>query len=255
MAHSDAASMTGGIMPKLYAVRWPIGILVVVLLIAGISFAPAGLRPSWLTSRLAWAIGLGEPDEFAGERGALLFFKAALGRIDDELRHRGDGATPSLRGERDAVLQRMREVAIRVPADRLPADVAGLLQTATAAAEPVVRPVGPAIPAPQVRALQTGLGARQAAIDFSSLVFDPPPPLPVYIARPARRAEHARDADAAGDKTADKPAKERPAKDKERASAEPAASEQPAKDRPLKDRPAAERTTVADHAERRQPAR
>lgn len=235
-------------MPKLNAVRWPAGIFVVLLLIAGISFAPAALRSP---SRGAGSAGSTDPGDYAGERQELLFFKAALGRIDDELHRRGAAATPSLRGEREAVLRRMREVASRLPPERLPPDVTPLFQPAPVAVG-AKRSKQPA-PKIDVRDLQTGLGTPQAGVDFSSIALDPPPPLPVYIERPVRRAAHARDAEPAGDKTA----RERPAKGKERAAAEKPAKKRPAAERAVAERPpvTVERTAVADHAERPQPAR
>ena len=264
-------------MPKLFAVRWPIGIFVAVLLIAGtIAFATTlSGRPANDTAA---------SDDYAGERQQLLFFKAAVGRIDEELRHRGAAATPSLRGEREAVLRRMREVASRVPAERLPPEVAVLLPPATpaAAAEAPTRPrerLGSKVevrePAPkvEVRELQTGLGNCQVDIEFS-LAVDRPLTLPVYVERPPRRAEPVRDGEPS-EKTAERAARERPAKDpvkdpvkdKERAAAEKPAKEQPpaeriAKERAPAERPVAERppvtverTAVVDQPERRQPAR
>jgi hypothetical protein len=232
--------MTGGIMPKLFAMRWPIAISVLLLLLAGtIGFATTlSSRP---TSNTAVR------DDYVGERQQLLFFKAALGRIDDELRHRGGAATPSLRGEREAVLRRMREVASRVPAERLPPEVAALLlpAPAPAAVEATARPRERSLPVVEVRELQTGLGAKPADIDFSSLALDRPPPLPVFLERPAR---------------------ERPARERERAAAEKPAREQPSADRAAKERAPAqratarppvtvERTAIAVQSEARQPAR
>jgi hypothetical protein len=259
-ARPDAASMTGGIMPKLFAVRWPLAIVAGVLLLAGtIGFATA------LSSRPANdAAGR---DDYAGERRQLLFFKAAVGRIDDELRHGGTAATASLRSEREAVLRRMREVASRVPADRMPPDIAAMLPPAPAAAasDTSARPT-PLPPAKAVvREFQTGLGMRPAETDFSSIALDRPPPLPVYVERPARRAEHARDGEN-GEKTAERPARERSAKEKEKPAAQKPAKEPQSADRVVKERapadrpPAArppvtvERTAIAVQSEGRQPA-
>jgi hypothetical protein len=254
--------MTGGIMPKLlFAVRWPVGVFVAVSLIAGtIGFATTlSGRPANDTA---------PSEEYAGERQQLLFFKAAVRRIDEELRHRGASATPSLRGERDAVLRRMREVAGRLPPERIPPDVAALLPPPPVAAETTARPRQLPAAKVELRELRTGLGARNAEIDFSSLTLDHPPPLPVYVERPPRRAGHARDTEAS-EKHADRPARERPvkdAKDKERAaekstkeppSADRAAKERQASERTFADRPppTVERTAVADQSERRPPAR
>ena len=256
--------MTGGIMPKLFAVRWPIGVFVAVSLIAGtIGFATT------LSGRPANDTASG--DSYAAERQQLLFYKAAVGRIDEELRHRGAAATPSLRGEREAVLWRMREVASRVPAERLPPDVAALLPPAPAEALPRSRqPLAAPAAKAEIRELQTGLGGRAAEPDFSSLALDRPPPLPIYVERPARRAEHARDGEGS-EKNAERPARERPAKeavkDKERVSAEKSAKESPPAERVAKDRAASERavvdrapgrverTAVADQPERQPSAR
>jgi hypothetical protein len=254
--------MTGGIMPKLFAVRWSIALSVMLLLAAGtIGFATS------LSGRPANDSAPG--DDYAGERQQLLFYKAALGRIDDELRHRGAGATPSLRGERESVLHRMREVASRVPPERLPAEIPALLQPVSAATVAGGSPPKSAQPAPRIemRELQTGLGIRQADIDFSSLAIDPLPPLPVYIERPTHRVARAHDGDSAGEKAAEHPARERPAKDKDHPTAEKPAKERLPADRASKERPPAdravaarppvtvERTAVADSAERSQPAR
>jgi len=101
--------MTGGIMPKLFAVRWLIGVFVAVSLVAAtIGFATTLSGPP--------AKQTASRDDYAAERAQLLFFKAAVGRIDQELAHRGADATPSLRIEREAVLRRMREVADRAVA-------------------------------------------------------------------------------------------------------------------------------------------
>src|SRR6476646_3505162 len=81
--------MTGGIMPKVSAVRWAIALSVMLLLAAGtIGFATS------LSGRPA-------NDSAPGEDYA---------------------------GEREAVLHRMREVASRVPPERLPAGIPALLQ-------------------------------------------------------------------------------------------------------------------------------
>jgi hypothetical protein len=260
--------MTGGIMPKLFAMRWimpklfamrwPIGICAALLLLSGaIGFATTLTSRGTDDSRLN--------DDFAGERQQLLFFKAALGRIDEELRDRRSTATPSLRSEREAVLRRMQEVASRMPPERLPADIAVLLRPvpAAAAAAAPAPPSQRAAPPIEVRRWQTGLGTRYVEIDLSDLVLDAPSPLPVYIERPQRRAEQHRDGEP-GEKTAERPARRRPAKDKERSAAEKPAKEQSAPEHVAKprtpERPAdrppvtVQRTAIAAPPEARQPA-
>src|SRR5690242_12454072 len=113
MALRDAR-MTGGIVLKLLAARRPIGVWLVVLPVIALCIGLAGLRPAWITNRVGAMFPFLEADEFAAERDQLLFFRAALGRIDAELYGRSN-TSPSLRAERQAVLLRMREVANRMP--------------------------------------------------------------------------------------------------------------------------------------------
>jgi hypothetical protein len=240
-----------GIMPKMFAARWPIAAFAAVSLIAAtIGFATT------LSSRPA-----NDPttrDNYAGERQQLLFFKAAVGRIDEELRLRGAAATSSLRSEREAVLQRMREVASRVPPERLPPDLAAMLPPGPP--ESTSRPPDRSVAKVAVRDFQTGLGIKSADIDFDSLALDRPPPLPVYVERAPRRAEHPRESDGS-EKHAERPARERPAKDPAKEKERTAAEKRPAKEQPPAERAAAtrppvtvERTAVVDQL-RQQPVR
>ena len=154
----------------------------------------------------------------------------------------------------------MREVAGRMPPERLPPDIAALLPP-VAAVEAAPRPVQRPAPMVEVRAWRTGLGTKQAEIDFSNLALDPLPPLPLYARAAPRRAEHARD-DETGEKHAERPARERPAKEKtekptkETPPTERVVRERPSAERAVADRPpvTVERTAVADQPQQ-QPVR
>jgi hypothetical protein len=229
MAFRDAR-MTGGIVLKLLAARRPNGIWLVVLPVVALCIGVAGLRPAWVTSRLGAMFPFFEADEFAAERDQLLFFKAALGRIDAELYGRSN-ASQSLRTERQAVLLRMREVANRMPVERIPPEFRALLQPEAAPAR-VGSAAAPQLPSP-IR-LQVGLTPRPARLDLSSLEVDPLPPLPLIIER--RRAEHGHapskaDRPAADRASADRPKVEHPDRG-ERGSAEAVAADRPKADRP-----------------------
>ena len=169
-------------MPKLLAMRWPVGLGLSLLLIAAIGAALPAVGASWMTGRLAAAFGLVQRDEFTGERDELLFFGAALGRIEAELRRKGTPAPLSLRREHEAVLQRIRDVAIRVPRDRLPLDIARLVVT-SAGSGPVAAAIGRAAPTNRPRVLLTGLGPLRPANDLPGLALDALVPLPVFVER------------------------------------------------------------------------
>src|SRR5713101_7551940 len=180
--------MTGSIMQRIFAARWPIGIFAALLLVAwGVS---TGLRGRSVLGAISVFFDGGDYD---AERRELRFWLAALGRIDTELQQQLNGpAAASLRTERGAVLARLREVAGRVPSDNLPAEIRSLLEPpATPVPEPAVaaRPVEPVAVARAVGELRVGLGPRAPIVDLSSLIFAAPPP--VFIERRrAPRAEH-----------------------------------------------------------------
>src|SRR5712691_6861631 len=174
--------MTGSIMQRIFAARWPIGIFVALLLVAwGVS---AGLRGRGVLGAIS---AFFEGGDFAAEQRELQFWLAALGRIDTELQQQLNGpAAASLRTERGTVLARLREVAGRVPSDHLPADIRSLLEPpATPAPEPALaaRPVEPAAVARTVGELRVGLGPRAPVADPGSLTFVAPPPLAVATKR------------------------------------------------------------------------
>src|SRR5260370_13207990 len=144
--------MTGSIMQRILAARWPIGIFVALLLVAwGVS---TGLRGRSVLGAISAFFDGGD---FDAERRELGFWLAALGRIDTELQQQLNGpAAASLRIEREPVLTRLREVASRVPSDNLPAEIRSLLEPPpTPAPEPAVaaRPLAPAAPVPPVPSL------------------------------------------------------------------------------------------------------
>ena len=172
--------MTGGIMPKLAAARWPIGIFVVLLFFTW--GATHALREKSVAGA-AWSLLDG--GDFDGERRELQFWLAALGRIETEMRHSLNGsASVSLRTEQSAVLARLREVASRVPPASLPADIRSVIEPEPAAASAAaivalaVEQPAPTLPAGELRA---GLGRPAAMADLNSLVFVAPPAPPVFI--------------------------------------------------------------------------
>ena len=225
--------MTGSIMQRIFAARWPIGIFVALLLVAwGVS---TGLRGRSVLGAIS---AFFEGGDFDAEQRELQFWLAALGRIDTELQQQLNGpAAASLRVERGAVLTRLREVAGRVPSDNLPAEIRSLLEPpATPAPEPALaaRPVEPAAVARTVGELRVGLGPRAPVADPGSLTFVAPPPLAVATKRAhPPRAENAAPSGAAN-------------RDEKRPPAAAAA------DRDVK-RPAS--AAAADREEKRPPAR
>lgn len=206
------------------AARWPLGIFFGGLLIAlaGSLAWPGKTTPAAIVAPLV------ERGEYEGEAQELRFWLAALQRMDAEQRQQLNGSTiPSLRREQATVLQRMRDAASRMPADRVPPEVRPLIEPAAPPpGEPVVaaRPATPAPPIPQAE-LRVGLRSGAPAEDFSTLAVEATTLLPVFERRhPARRAA-ASDAATGGDeKRATKDREEkRAAKDRD--------DKRPAKDR------------------------
>jgi hypothetical protein len=183
--------MTGGIMPKLFAMRWPIGIGVGLLLIAGVLLSWGSSRPSRSTSTLAAVSRFFTGDEYEGELGELQLLQSALHRINAELRQPATGlGLPSLRAEREAVVQRVRAVAKRMPADSLPPDIRRLIEPEAAPAiapGPAARPIEEAAPVRATSELQIGLRPPSPVADFSSLALAARPPWPVFLPRPHPR--------------------------------------------------------------------
>ncbi len=184
-------------MPKLFAARWPIGIAVAVLLVLAVSISWGSSHPSRITSPLSaissFFTGSFTGDEYGGERRELQSLQAALHRIEAELQQQANGlALASLRTEQAAVMQRMREVASRVPADSLPPDIGPLIEPETAptlAAGLAARRIEEAAPVREAGELHVGLRPPSPGADFSSLALGAASRLPLFIGRPqARRA-------------------------------------------------------------------
>ena len=180
--------MIGGITPKLSAMRWPIGIGVVLLLIAGVSVFWIGSHPSRGTGPFVAISSFFAGEEYEGEVRELQFLQTALQRIKAELLQQAIGlGTPSLRAEHDAVMQRVREVASRVPADSLPPDIRRLIEPEAApavAAGPAARPIEEAAPVRAASELQIGLRPPSPVADFSGLALAARPPWPIFLQRP-----------------------------------------------------------------------
>ena len=178
-------------MPKLSAMRWPIGIIVTLMLIAGVSLSWGSSHPSRITSPLAAISWWFTVDEHGGEIRELQFLEAALHRLEGELRQRASGlGLPSLRTEHEAVMQRVREVASRVPADSLPPDIRRLIEPEAAPAIApgrAARPIEEAAPVRATGVLQIGLRAPSPVADFSSLALAARPPWPVFLPHPHPR--------------------------------------------------------------------
>jgi hypothetical protein len=200
--------MTGGIMPKLSAMRWPIGIVAALLLIAGVSLSWDGSHASRLSSPLSAIAAFFGGDEYGGERRELELLQAALQRIEADLHQQANGrALASLRTEQEAVLYRVHEVARRVPADRIPPDIRRLIEpksvlaiapgtapgiAAGIAPGSAARPIEEAAPSRPAGELRVGLRAPSAAVDFSGLALDQRPPWPLFTGRkPAAHASPA----------------------------------------------------------------
>jgi hypothetical protein len=193
--------MTGGIIPRLSAMRWPIGIIVGLLLIAGVSLSWDSLHGSRVTSPLSAISSFFTADEYDGELRELRFLQAALRRIEADVQQQPNGlALSSLRTQQESVMQRVREVAIRVPADSLPPDIIPLIASeaaATLAPGLAVPRIEEAAPVRTAGELRVGLRPPAPVADFSSLALDAPS-WPLFIGRPQpRRAAPAPSATAA----------------------------------------------------------
>jgi hypothetical protein len=200
--------MSGGIMPKFFALRWPIGVVGALLLIAGAAFFWGGSQNLRVTSPLAAISAFFAGGEDGGERRELRFLQAALQRIEAELQQQANGlATASLRIEREAVTQRVREVASLLPADSLPPEIRLLIEpevTLTPVPAPAPRPAAIPVPAPapesfpglaarrgeeaeptgKIGELRVGLRPPAAVADFSGLALQASSRLPAFAQRP-----------------------------------------------------------------------
>ena len=199
--------MTGEIMRKLSAMRWPIGIGAALLLIAGVSLFWGSSHPSRGASPFAAISWFFTGDEYEGEIRELQLLQAALHRITAELRQQATGfGLASLRTEREAVMQRVREVASRMPADSVPPDIRRLIEPEAAPAVapgPAARPIAEAAPVQAASELRIGLRPPSPVADFSSLALAARPPWPVFLQRPHPR--HATPATPAADRTETRP--------------------------------------------------
>ena len=195
--------MTGEIMRKLSAMRWPIGIGAALLLIAGVSLFWGSSHPSRGAGPFAAISWFFTGDEYEGEIRELQVLQAALHRITAELRQQATGfGLASLRTEREAVMQRVREVASRMPADSVPPDIRRLIEPEAAPAVapgPAARPIAEAAPVQAASELRIGLRPPSPVADFSSLALAARPPWPVFLQRPHPR--HATPATPAADRT------------------------------------------------------
>jgi hypothetical protein len=189
----DATSMTGGIMPKLLALRWPIGIAVGLLLIAGVWLSSGSSHGSRGTSPPSAIYSFFTGDEYGSELRELQFLREALERIEAELQQKTNGsALASLRTEQGAVMQRARQVASRVPVDRLPPGLSRLIELETAPAPVAAAAAAPGIaarssneaaPIREAGELLVGLGPPSPVADVPGLALDTRPPWLLFIGR------------------------------------------------------------------------
>jgi hypothetical protein len=215
---ADAARMTGGLMPKIFAMRWPIGIVAALLLIAGVSLSWGGSHASRVTSPLSAISAFFAGDEYGGERRELRSLHAALQRIEVDLHQQPNArALASLRTEQEAVVQRVREVASRVPADILVPEIRRWLEPATdsvgspgiatgiaavTAPGAAVRRVEETAPARPAGELRAGLRPPNPVAALDGLALDQRPPWPLFSGRKApQRTAPATSAPASADRT------------------------------------------------------
>jgi hypothetical protein len=201
-------------MAKLLALRWPIGIGAGLLLIAGVWLSSGSSHGSWGTSPPSAIYSFFTGDEYGSELRELGFLREALERIEAELQQKTNGsALASLRTEQEAVMQRARQVASRVPVDRLPPDLSALIEPQTAAA-PATVAAPPAVPAAapgiavrsideaapisqreagrELGDLHVGLGPPSPAAEVTSLALDTRSPWLLFIGpKEPRRASPA----------------------------------------------------------------
>src|ERR1700730_5452589 len=119
-------SMIGGIMPKLSTMGPLIAAALLSLEVLGVIVGWAAASGSGgVFGNFTWL----DQDDLGRRQRELLFQKAAFDRLEAEAQQDPSGpATPSLRGEQEAVLRHMREVARPLPADAVPGDLRRLLK-------------------------------------------------------------------------------------------------------------------------------
>jgi len=172
-------------MPKLLTMRWVLGI-------AAISLAALGVIIGWPSApsgigRVSGNPTVSDQSDFARRRDELAFLQAAFDRLEAESKQDPTGpAFRSLRGEQEAIVLRMREVARPLPAESLPSALRALAKE-----EPRVAPE-PTLPAGSGDAggrstassgLKVGLGPPAPVPDLA-LSRDPALNLVILIARP-----------------------------------------------------------------------
>jgi hypothetical protein len=180
-------SMIGGIMPKLSTMGPLIAAALLSLGVLGVIVgwaAPSG--SGGVFGNFTWL----DQDDLGRWQRELLFLKAAFDRLEAEAQQDPSGpATPSLRGEQEAVLRHMREVARPIPAD-VPGDLRQLLNgEAPAAPQATVvlsQTAEPVNSAAVSRELQIGLSRPSPAIELG-VSRDPRLGFIVLVARPRPR--------------------------------------------------------------------
>lgn len=131
----------------------------------------------------------------------LAFLTAAYDRVEADLQRRAeDGGRVSLRREREAIVQLIRETARPLAAERVPTPVSELLQGPPAKPPPQAARADALITAPDRRApvLEAGTAAfRKASLDVAVLALDPKLSLPLDATTARARRAKAVDPDPA----------------------------------------------------------
>jgi hypothetical protein len=172
-------------MPKLLTMRWVLGIAVISLAALGVIIgwpsAPAGI------GRTSGGAGIFDQGDFARRRDELLFLQAAFDRLEAESKQDPTGpAFRSLRGEQEAIVLHMREVARPLPAESLPSALRILAKDEPRVAPEPTLPVPPEVTRSSTAAssgLKLGLGPPAPVPDLA-LSRDPTLNLVILIARP-----------------------------------------------------------------------
>jgi len=172
-------------MPKLLMMRWVLGIAVVSMAALGVIIgwpsAPSGI------GRVSGNPTVSDQSDFARRRDELAFLQAAFDRLEAESKQDPTGqAFRSLRGEQEAIVLRMREVARPLPAESLPSALRALAKEEPRAAPEPTLPAGSGDAGGRSTAssgLKVGLGPPSPVPDLA-LSRDPALNLVILIARP-----------------------------------------------------------------------
>ena len=172
-------------MPKLLTMRWVLGIAVISLAALGVIIgwpsAPSGI------GRVSGNPTVSDQSDFARRRDELAFLQAAFDRLEAESKQDPTGpAFRSLRGEQEAIVLRMREVARPLPAESLPSALRALAKEKPRAAPEPTLPVPQEVTRGSTAAssgLKVGLGPPAPVPDLA-LSRDPALNLVILIARP-----------------------------------------------------------------------